>query len=177
MCIAIMKAFVVIVLLSCVARTFSDDSFQNNGVRFGLKIYDECSKGEFLPCLKKKAIVMMDRISRMEKISVVNGVTIMKALDTGLDAPNVTTDETERNRSQSVTLDEMLMEKFTRLVGSRKIEFSLPKLLPKLEESKYIIFRIIYSNHRVSHILKIKLNDSFLVLIEMKFLIKFLCGK
>lgn len=127
---------IVLVLLLCVTRTLTEDNFENAGVRVALKVYDECSKSDFFSCLKKKAIVMLDRLSRMEKISLVDGVTIIKADNVTIEKTNTTGEDTERNLSKEQTLDEMLVDKLTRLVGSRKLEISLPKILPKLDKGK-----------------------------------------
>lgn len=128
-----MKA-IVIVLILCVSRTLTEDNFEENSYRVALKVYDECSKGEFFACLKKKAIVMLDRLGRMEKISLAKGVTIVRAEDAVQEKSNVTGEELERNLSKEESLDEMLVEKFTGLVKSRKLEISLPKMVQNLEE-------------------------------------------
>lgn len=127
-----MKAITLVVLL-CVTRTLAEDSFENSGVRGALKVYDECSKYEFFPCLKKKALVMLDRLSRMDRISIVDGVAIVKADEFVQGHSNATEGEEERNLSKDKTLDELFVERFTRLLGSRKLEISLPEINSKLE--------------------------------------------
>lgn len=130
-----MKAVVVVFLL-CVSGTLTEDSFENTGVRTAFKVYDECSKVEIFSCLKKKAILLLDRLSKMEKISLVEGVTIVKAVEVPQEKPNTTENELERNLSKEETLNEMIAEKLTRLVGSRRIEISLPKIFSKFDEGK-----------------------------------------
>lgn len=119
----------------CVSRTLSQESFQNSGVRVALKVYDECSKGDFLFCLKKKAVVMLDRLSRMEKISILDGVTILQTVPSN--QLTNSTDDLQRNMPKEDTVDDMLADKLTRLIGSRKLEITLPKVLPKLDQGKY----------------------------------------
>lgn len=131
-----MKATAVLVFLLCVSRTLAEDSFEKSSLRVALKVYDECSKDEFFPCLKKKAIVMLDRMSRMEKISLIDGVAIVKAEEGSNEISNSTGDDLERNLSKDKSLDEILVNKFSRLVGSRRIEISLPNIVPKLEEGE-----------------------------------------
>lgn len=129
-----MKA-TVLVLLLCVIKTFADDYSENHSVRVALKVYDDCSKVDFFSCLKKKAIVMLDRLSRMEKISLSDAVTIVKTAEAD-PALNYSGEGLESNRSREGSLDEILFEKFTRLLGSRRIEIALPKILPTLDEGK-----------------------------------------
>lgn len=133
-----MKATAVLVFLLCVSRTLTEDNFEKTSLKVAIKVYDECSKGEFFPCLKKKAIVMLDRLSRMEKISLTDGVAIVKAEDDTQEKSNSTGDDLERNLSKEESLDELLVDKFSRLLGSRRIEISLPNILPKLEEGEKI---------------------------------------
>lgn len=133
-----MKA-IVFVLILCVSRTLTEDNFEENSYRVALKVYDECSKGEFFSCLKQKAIVMLDRLGRMDKISLAKGVTIVRAEEATQEKSNVTGEDFERNLSKEESLDEVLVEKFTGLVGSRRIEISLPKMLQNLDEGNNLI--------------------------------------
>lgn len=138
-----MKA-IVLVLVLCVTRTLSEDDFEKNSYRVALKVYDDCSKGEFFTCLKKKAIVMLDRLGRMEKISLTEGVTIVKAADDNQDKNNSTGEDLERNISKEESLDEILLDKLTRLIGSRRLEISLPKMLPNIENGEFF-FKFIFA--------------------------------
>lgn len=133
-----MKA-IAFVLILCASGTLTEDNFEENSYRVALKVYDECSKGDFFSCLKKKAIVMLDRLGRMDKISIANGVTIVRAEGATEEKSNVTGEDLERNLSKEESLDEVLVEKLTRLVGSRRIEISLPKMLQNLEEGNKLI--------------------------------------
>lgn len=134
-----MKAITVLVLVLCVTRTLTEDNFETNTYRVALKVYDDCSKGEFFSCLKKKAIIMLDRLGRMENISLTEGVTIVKASEDFQEKSNSIPEDLERNISKEESLDEILLDKLTRLLGSRKLEVSLPKMLPHIEDGEFFL--------------------------------------
>ncbi|KAG5876226.1 hypothetical protein JTB14_011669 [Gonioctena quinquepunctata] len=72
----------IVFVLFFVACVVAQDTFENTGVRVALKLYDDCSKADgFSPCLKKKAITFLDRLGRMDKIPLVDGVTVSKSPD------------------------------------------------------------------------------------------------
>lgn len=52
----------------------------HGGMRTILRIYDECTRAEggFVPCLKKKAITFIDRISHIDAITVADGIKVIR---------------------------------------------------------------------------------------------------
>lgn len=126
----------MVVLLLCVVCALAEDSFENTGVRVALKLYEDCSKSAsgVSPCLKKKAITFLDRLSRMEKLNVAEGVTIAKAADAPQTQTAPITEEALEKTlprsadSQDQALNNMLIEKVSNFIGSRTVELALPKI-------------------------------------------------
>ncbi|CAG9860649.1 unnamed protein product [Phyllotreta striolata] len=122
----------------------AQDSFESTGVRVALKIYDDCSKAEgFTSCLKKKAITFVDRLSRMDKFTVTEGVVIQKSAEAPKDGPAITEEQLDNTLPRSsdakdAALSEMLANKISNFVGSRTIEVALPKISPSelIEEGR-----------------------------------------
>ncbi|XP_023020857.1 uncharacterized protein [Leptinotarsa decemlineata] len=125
------KTVLVLVLVACAV---AQDSLENTGVRVALKIYDDCSKADgFSPCLKKKAITFLDRLGRMDKFSLAEGVIVTKVADAPKEGPVVTEEQLEKTLPRSgdakdEILTNMLMEKISNFIGSRTIQVSLPKI-------------------------------------------------
>lgn len=105
---------------------------ENPGVRAVIRVYEECSKADgFSPCLKKKAITFMDRLARMEKLSVIDGITVVRSGE--ITNPVLSEEQLENNlpRSQEAkeaALDKMLMEKATTYLSSRTLQITLPQI-------------------------------------------------
>ncbi|XP_028128261.1 putative lysozyme-like protein [Diabrotica virgifera virgifera] len=124
----------IVLVLFFVICAYAQDSFENTGVKLALKIYDDCSKGDGLsPCLKKKAITFIDRLGRMDKFSLVDGVTVQKAADAPAEAPAMTEQQLDETLPRSSdakdeALTTMLFEKVGNFIGSRSIEIALPKI-------------------------------------------------
>lgn len=112
---------------------FAQESFESTGIRMALKLYDECNKVEgFSPCLKKKAITFLDRLGRMDKITLAEGVIVSKTSDSPLE-PTVTEEQLDStlpraDDAKDQALNTILLDKVSKLVGSRSIELTLPKL-------------------------------------------------
>ncbi|KAJ8952323.1 hypothetical protein NQ318_017217 [Aromia moschata] len=126
---------IVLVILVCAASVFSQDSFENVGVRVALKIYDDCSKADgFSYCLKKKVITFLDRLSRMDKLSISDGILIKRASDVqDDDKPTITEEQLEKMLPHSAdkkydAINSMLLDKTTKFIGSRTLEIVVPKL-------------------------------------------------
>lgn len=136
---------VSLVLAACFLGALAQDSFENTGVKLAFKIYEDCGEAAvFSSCLKRKAITFLDRLGRMEKFSLMEGVTIKRSKDAEV---NTTTSEDVQKRSSSATdedLNSMLMEKFSNLIGSRTVEISVPKLaVEEGEGGEFIFFLVI----------------------------------
>lgn len=137
-------------LLLCAACVLAEASYDSAGVRIALKVYDECAKAEsFSVCLKKKAITFLDRLGRMNNLSLADGVTMKRATDVPIDSPIITEEKLEETlpRSEDAkenALDEIIADKVADFVGSRTIEVSLPRLTPEdLVETGTLLLRII----------------------------------
>ncbi|CAG9817463.1 unnamed protein product [Phaedon cochleariae] len=124
----------IVLVLFFVIGALAQDSFDNAGVRVALKIYDDCSKADgFTPCLKKKAITFLDRLGRMDKFSLAEGVVVSKASDSPKEGPVITEETLEQTLPRAAdakdeALSNLLLEKVTNFIGSRSVEVSLPKI-------------------------------------------------
>ncbi|KAK9879991.1 hypothetical protein WA026_008504 [Henosepilachna vigintioctopunctata] len=131
----------VIFALAIVTATASEDSFENTGVRVALKLYDDCTKsGLFSQCLKKKALTFLDRLGRMQKLSLTDGVTVTRLENEPIDPP---IDEAQLEKSlprgadaQDQILNTMLFDKAAKILSSRSIEIGFPKFSSDLEEGR-----------------------------------------
>lgn len=127
----------VLVLLLCAVCALAEDTFDSPGVRIALKVYDDCAKADsFSVCLKKKAITFLDRLGRMENVSVADGVSVKRAANAPVEGPVVTEEKLDETlpRSEDAkenALDNMIVDKVANFVGSRTIEVSLPRLAPE----------------------------------------------
>lgn len=125
----------------CALSVLAQESFESASVRFILKIYDECANSEgFSPCLKKKAVTFLDRVARMEKLPLMEGVALIKSKDAVTPVePYAIENEIEQNLPRSVegqdeVLNGMLNERVNSLLGTRTIEISMPKISEMIEE-------------------------------------------
>lgn len=135
-----MRSFVLVVAF-CALSVLAQESFESASVRFILKIYDECANSEgFSPCLKKKAVTFLDRVARMEKLPLMEGVALIKSKDAVTPVePYAIENEIEQNLPRSVegqdeVLNGMLNERVNSLLGTRTIEISMPKISEMIEE-------------------------------------------
>ncbi|KAG5876231.1 hypothetical protein JTB14_011674 [Gonioctena quinquepunctata] len=125
------KILLVLFFVSC---AIAKDIFEHSDVREALKLYEYCSNaGGFSPCLKKKAITFLDRLERMDEISLADGVTVSKSPDAPKEGALVTEEQLEKTLPRSgddkdEILTNMLMEKITNFIGSRTLQVSLPKI-------------------------------------------------
>lgn len=111
----------------------SVNSQENPGVRGILRVYDECTKADsFSLCLKKKAVTFMDRLARMDKLSILDGVNVVKS---GEIPQNIvlTEEQLENSLPRSLenkeeALDDMLFTKVTSYITSRTLQITLPQL-------------------------------------------------
>jgi len=129
------RATCVFVVLALVAAASASDTLDSAGIRIALRVYDECSKADgFSPCLKKKAITFVNRLARMDKLTLGEGINIVKADD----APNptensITEDDIEKTLpraadAQDAALDSMLMDKISSFISSRTLQVTMPKI-------------------------------------------------
>ncbi|CAH1375171.1 hypothetical protein MTP99_016607 [Tenebrio molitor] len=129
----------IVLVLTFAVAALAQDSFESTGIRLALKIYDDCSKAEgFSPCLKKKAITFLDRLSRMDHFSLAEGVMVTRSNEV---IPEATLSEEQLENTlprasdaKDAALTTLLLDKVSKFVGSRTIEVTLPKLA--LEEGR-----------------------------------------
>lgn len=115
-------------------------TLQNAGTRTVLRIYDECtrSEGGFVPCLKKKAISFIDRISYIDAIVVADGIKVVRLPATSLNdlpaiRPMFSENEVESSLSRSgedrdTKLTNMLIERLSHFFSGHTLQVSFPKL-------------------------------------------------
>ncbi|EFA09555.1 hypothetical protein TcasGA2_TC011665 [Tribolium castaneum] len=133
-----MKTLVLVAAFAIVALA-QDSSFDTTGIRLVLKIYDDCSKSSgFSPCLKKKAITFLDRLSRMDHFTLAEGVMVTKSNEITPE-PSISEEQLENtlpraSDAQDAALTNILLDKVAKFVGSRTIEVTFPKLA--LEEGR-----------------------------------------
>ncbi|XP_067619148.1 uncharacterized protein Osi12 [Eurosta solidaginis] len=115
----------------------------NPGTRTILRIYDECSRSEvgFVPCLKKKAISFIDRISHIDAITVADGVKLVRLPINGAAAvasasptqPLYSDNDVDASVSRSsddrdTKLTNMLIERLSYFFNGHTIQVNFPKL-------------------------------------------------
>ncbi|KPJ20264.1 hypothetical protein RR48_04862 [Papilio machaon] len=101
------------------------------GIKYVMRMYEDCQHSNLIPCLKKKAILFFDRAARMDSIPVVNGIDIVKGSD--IEMPPISENEIDSNLprglgSEDETLSAMLWDKIAAFANSRTVQFSLPKM-------------------------------------------------
>lgn len=143
-----MKFAICAIVVLMVAGASAEDIY-NQGTRAILRVYDECNKAEFgvTACLKKKAITFIDRVGRLEALTVNDGFKIIK----NANAPEtkvVSENELEKTlprglEARDEALSELLVEKVASFVNGRTIQIELPKMSTEelgrgLEEGRII---------------------------------------
>ncbi|KAJ8930501.1 hypothetical protein NQ314_016693 [Rhamnusium bicolor] len=124
---------IVLVFVVCVIIVSAQENFENAGVRVALKIYDDCSKVDgFSSCLKKKQSPFLDRLGRMEKFYLTEGIAVIRAPDVQIDESIVTEEQLDNTLSRSSVakddaLNSMLFDTVAKFVGSRTLEITMPK--------------------------------------------------
>ncbi|KAJ9577085.1 hypothetical protein L9F63_006365, partial [Diploptera punctata] len=124
---------------------FGNDSVAT-GLRFLLRLYDDCSKRDGLtPCLKMKAITFFDRAMRSTEISLTDSLVLVKAgeKENKVESQNLhqasvgrslSEDELEKSLenenyiSRDNQLNQLLLERVSRFFNSFKVQIDLPKL-------------------------------------------------
>lgn len=123
---------IVLTFATCFLSALAQDSSENAGVRIAFKIFEDCAAADaFSSCLKNKAITIMDRLGRMDKFSIADGITIIRSSDVPNDG-TVNENHLENSLPRSADtknddLNAVLLEKMSKLIGSRTIEITMPK--------------------------------------------------
>lgn len=140
-----MKCVIFVLFLALATTAFALEGLDYPGLRIALKVYDDCSRADgFTPCLKKKAVTFLDRLARMDKLSIADGVDIVKAADapatqeTAISEEQLETTLPRAADAKDEALDNLLMEKVSSLIGSRTLQVSVPKIAEEfgLEEGR-----------------------------------------
>ncbi|XP_052867969.1 uncharacterized protein LOC128273936 [Anopheles cruzii] len=136
---AVLVLGVAVAVVMAASATPADQDYQSQGLRAALRVYDECSRADsgFGPCLKKRAITFIDRLSRVDTLSV-GDVRIVRneRSATGADSaakPILTEAELEQSlprglEARDEALTAMLLEKVAGIFSSRTVQVTLPKL-------------------------------------------------
>ena len=141
-----MKFAVCAIAVLFVASVNAEDLY-NQGTRAVLRVYDECNKAEFglTACLKKKAITFIDRVARLDSLTVSDGFKVVK----NANAPEmkvISENELEKSlprglEAREEVLTELLVEKVASFVNGRTVQIEMPKMSSEelgrgLEEGK-----------------------------------------
>ncbi|XP_011197374.2 uncharacterized protein LOC105221926 [Bactrocera dorsalis] len=123
------------------APSVAPGSNTNAGTRTVLRIYDECSHsiGGFVPCLKKKAISFIDRISHIDAITVAEGIKLVRLPNSAVAEtplplqPLYSENELEPSLSRSsedrdTKLTNMLIERLSYFFNGHTLQVNFPKL-------------------------------------------------
>lgn len=128
-----MKFAVCAIVVLVVVGSNAEDVY-NQGTRALLRVYDECNKAEFglTACLKKKAITFIDRVARLDSLSVNEGFKIVKNKN-AVDMKAISENELEKNLPRGLedrdeALTELLIGKVASFVNGRTVQIELPKM-------------------------------------------------
>lgn len=130
-----------VLVLACLSAALAQDTI-DTGVRVAMKIYDDCKKSEgFSPCLKKKAITFVDRLSRMEKLTLTDGITLIKSADAKPE-PVLSEEQLEASLPRALeakddALTNIVMDKVSNFFSSRSLDIAVPRLIEDEEEDDY----------------------------------------
>ncbi|KFB38746.1 AGAP013195-PA-like protein [Anopheles sinensis] len=131
----VLRSCVALVLLGAIVSgaTTSED-YQSQGLRAIVRVYDECSKAEtgFSPCLKKRAITFIDRLSRVDALTL-GEMKIVRNERAVEPSKPLTEAELEQSlprglEARDEALTNMLLEKVAGIFSSRTVQVTLPKL-------------------------------------------------
>lgn len=139
------KVFLFVVTVGAVTSARDD-----LGVRYAMRIYEDCQRGDgLIPCLKKKAILFFDRAARADAIPVIAGVEIVKTSEP--DVTPISENDIESNLPRNLAdkneaLTDMLWDRIASFANSRTIQLSLPKISGQdlnkgVEEGNYNVFK------------------------------------
>lgn len=133
---SVMRCVLFVLFLALASTAINAfDGLDYPGLRVALKVYDDCSKADgFTPCLKKKAVTFLDRLARMDKLNIADGVDIVKGADAPATQEATVSEEQLENTlpraadAKDEALNTMLVDKVSSIIGSRTLQISMPKL-------------------------------------------------
>ncbi|KAF7274115.1 hypothetical protein GWI33_013206 [Rhynchophorus ferrugineus] len=134
-----MNVSVLVIVSVCVATVFA--SPEGVAFRMGLKLLDECSRSDFRICMKKKAITFLDRLGRMEKITIMDGFTLIKSKSNETNSTIITENDIDENLGRSLddknaVLNKILVDKATSILDSRTMQIFIPKASKEVSEGR-----------------------------------------
>lgn len=131
------RQIVIVLVVMFASMAHAIDSFDAAGIRVVVRVLDDCinSDSGFSPCLKKKALTFVNRLSRMNKLPLTDEIIIIKSENDG----NTTDADNENSLPRSTdarddTLDKMLLDRITTYIKSRTLQVTMPKLSELVEE-------------------------------------------
>lgn len=123
----------LLLVLFCLSGAMAFDSLENASARIALKLFDDCTTAEeIFVCLKKKAATVLDRMKRVDKISISDNVKIVRVVNRSVindELTEVKLDEIlpRTTEEKHTILNQMLYEELMDLIKSSTIEISVPK--------------------------------------------------
>ncbi|XP_037028485.1 uncharacterized protein LOC119068817 [Bradysia coprophila] len=124
------------VLILCVVVVNADDA-PSLGLRAVLRVYDECQKAEggFPPCIKKKTISFIDRVTKIDAITIGDGVKLVRTEEDVADQATAAATQTDYEQSlprgleaRDEALSLILFERISQFFNGRVLKINLPKL-------------------------------------------------
>uniref|UniRef100_A0A182JFX5 Uncharacterized protein n=1 Tax=Anopheles atroparvus TaxID=41427 RepID=A0A182JFX5_ANOAO len=131
----VLRSCVAVVLLGAIVASAATEDYQSQGLRAIVRVYDECSKAEtgFSPCLKKRAITFIDRLSRVDALALGDMKIVRNERAAAEPSKPLTEAELEQSlprglEARDEALTNMLLEKVAGIFSSRTVQVTLPKL-------------------------------------------------
>lgn len=126
---ALVLAFLGVVLAQ-------EDFELGTGARLLMKIYDDCQRKGFVPCLKMKAIGFFDRAARSNEIQVGDMLTIVRSADAAQPPAPVNEAELENQlpraeEARDSRLNSILFNRVADFFNNHRVSIGLPKMNPE----------------------------------------------
>lgn len=131
----LIRSAIFFVLLGLVCAQSEDVEF-SSGARLLMKLYDDCQKKGFVPCLKMKAITFFDRAGRSNEINLGETLTIVRDTKAQAQQNVITEKELEEQlprgseEARDSRLNSILFNRVADFFNSHRLVLSLPKMNP-----------------------------------------------
>lgn len=108
------------------------ENIVNASAEIAYRLYKDCSNEEvYSVCFKKKLITALERLGRIENVSLISGINLVRNPTVGWNHSEVNSNVLEQNLPRALDAKEdalslMLLDTFFKYVGSRNMEISLP---------------------------------------------------
>ncbi|XP_030768097.1 putative lysozyme-like protein [Sitophilus oryzae] len=127
----------IIVFAFCILGALGSEELSGTfgSVRDAFHIYSECKHSDGLvPCLKMKALKLVDNLGQIENLSIIEGVEIKGKPEEASASNQSTIEEVEKTLPRSLdaksdALSKILVDRIARMIGSKSIEISIPKVM------------------------------------------------